>query len=66
MGEIPERSLFRQETVRKALIPYFAITQAVRTGDLAKFQEALAQYSNVFHADKNMILILRYFDDGLN
>jgi 26S proteasome regulatory subunit N3 len=27
MGEIPERSLFRQPVLRKALLPYLAITQ---------------------------------------
>ncbi|KAJ3277006.1 26S proteasome non-ATPase regulatory subunit 3 [Terramyces sp. JEL0728] len=59
MGEIPERSLFRQENLRKALIPYLQITQAVREGDLGKFQEALAKHSDIFHADKNMTLILR-------
>ncbi|KAJ3321743.1 26S proteasome non-ATPase regulatory subunit [Boothiomyces sp. JEL0866] len=59
MGEIPERSLFRQENLRKALIPYLQITQAVREGDLGKFQDALAKHSDVFHADKNMTLILR-------
>jgi 26S proteasome regulatory subunit N3 len=31
----------------------------VRTGDLQKFQETLAKYGDVFHADKNMTLILR-------
>ncbi|KAJ3261730.1 26S proteasome non-ATPase regulatory subunit [Boothiomyces macroporosus] len=59
MGEIPERSLFRQESLRKALVPYLQITQAVREGDLGKFQDALAKHSDVFHADKNMTLILR-------
>ena len=27
MGEIPERSVFRQATLRKSLVPYFHITQ---------------------------------------
>ena len=27
MGEIPERSVFRQPFLRKALIPYFHLTQ---------------------------------------
>ncbi|KAG0246362.1 proteasome regulatory subunit C-terminal-domain-containing protein [Mortierella sp. GBAus27b] len=59
MGEIPERSLFRQPVLRKALIPYFQITQAVRVGDLNKFQETLAAHSATFQADKNYTLILR-------
>lgn len=30
MGEIPERSLFRQPILKKALVPYLAITQGIR------------------------------------
>ncbi|KAG0041539.1 26S proteasome non-ATPase regulatory subunit, partial [Gryganskiella cystojenkinii] len=59
MGEIPERSLFRQPVLRKALVPYFQITQAVRIGDLTKFQETLATHAATFNADKNYTLILR-------
>ncbi|KAG0345859.1 26S proteasome non-ATPase regulatory subunit [Podila humilis] len=59
MGEIPERSLFRQPVLRKALAPYFQITQAVRVGDLNKFQETLAMHASTFNADKNYTLILR-------
>ncbi|KAG2198675.1 proteasome regulatory subunit C-terminal-domain-containing protein [Mucor mucedo] len=59
MGEIPERSLFRQPILKKALVPYLAITQAVRVGDLNKFQEALAQYDAIFKKDKTYTLILR-------
>ncbi|KAJ2997851.1 26S proteasome non-ATPase regulatory subunit [Globomyces sp. JEL0801] len=59
MGEIPERSLFRQEDLQSALVPYLHITQAVREGDLGKFQDYLVRHSDVFHADKNMTLILR-------
>ncbi|KAH7050394.1 proteasome regulatory subunit C-terminal-domain-containing protein [Linnemannia elongata] len=59
MGEIPERSLFRQPVLRKALVPYFQITQAVRVGDLNKFQETLATHAATFNADKNYTLILR-------
>ncbi|CAO3656321.1 unnamed protein product [Mucor hiemalis] len=59
MGEIPERSLFRQPILKKSLVPYLAITQAVRVGDLNKFQEALAQFDTVFKKDKTYTLILR-------
>ncbi|KAF9149082.1 26S proteasome non-ATPase regulatory subunit [Linnemannia schmuckeri] len=59
MGEIPERSLFRQPVLRKALVPYFQITQAVRVGDLNKFQETLAAHAATFNTDKNYTLILR-------
>ncbi|KAL1928212.1 hypothetical protein VTP01DRAFT_3128 [Rhizomucor pusillus] len=59
MGDIPERSLFRQPILKKALIPYLHITQAVRIGDLNKFQEGLAQFEDVFKKDKTYTLILR-------
>ncbi|KAG1462773.1 hypothetical protein G6F56_005441 [Rhizopus delemar] len=59
LGEIPERSLFRQPILKKALAPYLAITQAVRIGDLAKFQEGLAQFDAVFKKDNTYTLILR-------
>ncbi|OZJ06983.1 hypothetical protein BZG36_00260 [Bifiguratus adelaidae] len=59
MGDIPERSIFRQPVLRKALVPYLEITQAVRVGDLAKFQEVLSKYDNVVKADKTYTLILR-------
>ncbi len=59
MGEIPERSLFRQPFLKVSLLPYFHLTQAVRVGDVAKFQETLAQFSKQFKADKLYTLILR-------
>lgn len=59
MGEIPERSVFRNPLLKQSLIPYFHITQAVRVGDIAKFQDTLAKYSAVFKADKIYSLVLR-------
>lgn len=59
MGEIPERSIFRLKTIRKSLIPYLHIVQAVRVGDLGKFQDTLAKYGDKFRSDKTYTLILR-------
>ncbi|RIA82899.1 proteasome regulatory subunit C-terminal-domain-containing protein [Glomus cerebriforme] len=59
MGDIPERSIFRQPVLKKPLVPYLHIVQAVRIGDLSKFQETLAKYSDVFRKDKTFTLILR-------
>merc|ERR1719213_1111893 len=42
MGGIPERTTFTQEEMRDALLPYFAITQAVRQGDLKDFQNTMS------------------------
>ncbi|KAJ1653916.1 26S proteasome non-ATPase regulatory subunit [Dispira simplex] len=59
MGEIPERSIFRQAVLRKPLAPYLALTQAVRVGDLAKFQGTVARFETQFIKDKTNTLILR-------
>ncbi|PKY44576.1 hypothetical protein RhiirA4_400049 [Rhizophagus irregularis] len=59
MGDIPERSIFRQPVLKKPLVPYLHIVQAVRIGDLSKFQETLAKYGDVFRKDKTFTLILR-------
>jgi 26S proteasome regulatory subunit N3 len=59
MGEIPDRSIFRQASLRKSLEPYYHIAQSVRIGDLSKFQETLAKYGSKFKADKTYTLIIR-------
>lgn len=59
LGEIPERAVFRQRMFRKALLPYLAVTQAVRLGDLRAFQEAVATHSAQFKVDKTFTLIMR-------
>lgn len=62
MGGIPERTTFTQEGLREALLPYFAITQAVRTGDLKEFTAQMDKYEALFKKDKTFTLInrLRY------
>ncbi|KAJ2614168.1 26S proteasome non-ATPase regulatory subunit [Coemansia sp. RSA 1365] len=59
MGNIPERSLFRQPVLRKPLQPYLELTQAVRVGDLNKFQDVVAKYEEKFLKDDVLILIQR-------
>ncbi|KAK7092644.1 26S proteasome non-ATPase regulatory subunit 3-like [Littorina saxatilis] len=59
LGDIPERSVFRQNTMRKPLAPYFQLTQAVRQGDLRKFNEALAKFGPKFQTDHTYTLIIR-------
>ncbi|XWS25942.1 hypothetical protein CRYUN_Cryun27aG0110600 [Craigia yunnanensis] len=38
LGEIPERTIFMQKGMEKALRPYFELTNAVRIGDLELFR----------------------------
>jgi len=59
LGNIPTRDVFRTESLRRSLIPYFELTQAVRIGDLSKFSAVIDKYGDVFRADKNYTLILR-------
>lgn len=48
MGDIPERHIFRQSTMRHALAPYFQMTQAVRLGDIHRFNQVLENYGKIF------------------
>lgn len=59
LGEIPDRSIFRQQIFRRALAPYFQLTQAVRTGNLARFNEVLENFGPKFQADHTYTLIIR-------
>ncbi|KAH9514326.1 26S proteasome non-ATPase regulatory subunit 3 [Bulinus truncatus] len=59
LGEIPDRSVFRQQSLRKTLAPYFQLTQAVRGGNLQKFNETLAKFGTKFQAENTYTLIVR-------
>lgn len=59
MGEIPDRSLFREPTLRRSLAPYFQLTQAVRSGDLNRFGVVIENYGPKFQADRTFTLIIR-------
>ncbi|XP_067130678.1 26S proteasome non-ATPase regulatory subunit 3 [Centruroides vittatus] len=59
LGEIPDRSLFRQPTLRKSLAPYFQLTQAVRQGNLFNFNGVVDRFSKTFQDDHTFTLIIR-------
>ncbi|XP_017488435.1 PREDICTED: 26S proteasome non-ATPase regulatory subunit 3-like, partial [Rhagoletis zephyria] len=59
LGDIPERSIFRDPTLRRPLAPYFQLTQAVRTGNLQRFNEALEKFGSKFQTDHTYTLIIR-------
>lgn len=59
LGEIPDRLQFRQPSLKRSLMPYFLLTQAVRTGNLAKFNQALDQFGEKFQTDGTYTLIIR-------
>lgn len=59
MGDIPDRGLFRQDVLEKALTAYFDVVKAVRTGSLGQFQATLQKHAAQFEADKTYSLIVR-------
>ncbi|GAA5966988.1 hypothetical protein JCM21900_003494 [Sporobolomyces salmonicolor] len=59
MGEIPERRIFREQVLKKALRPYLEIAQAVRAGDIQAFNTALTSHSATFTADRTLSLVHR-------
>ncbi|CAG9854367.1 unnamed protein product [Phyllotreta striolata] len=59
LGDIPERQIFRQASMRHSLAPYFQLTQAVRMGNLQRFGEVLENFGPQFRQDHTYTLILR-------
>lgn len=59
LGDIPDKSIFRQPSMRRTLQPYFQLTQAVRTGNLNNFNQTLTTYSDKFSAEGTYTLIVR-------
>jgi hypothetical protein len=59
MGEIPERATFMVEKMRGALQPYLVLTKAVRVGDLAAFEAAVAANKAGWERDGVSSLISR-------
>lgn len=59
LGDIPERQVFRQGSMRHSLAPYFQLTQAVRMGNLQRFGEVLENFGPQFRQDHTFTLILR-------
>jgi len=59
IGEIPERTIFRQAGLKRSLVPYLELTKSVRIGDLAAYVNIMKTYSALFHADKTYNLIQR-------
>lgn len=59
MGDIPDRAIFRQQRLERALQPYFLLVQAVRVGDLEAFLSTVSTYTSTFRHDGTYTLILR-------
>ncbi|KAJ5798141.1 26S proteasome regulatory subunit rpn3 [Penicillium pulvis] len=59
MGDIPDRSVFRQPALEKAMHPYLLLAQAVSVGDLDGFLNIVNTHSSTFRKDGTYTLILR-------
>lgn len=59
LGEIPDRQVFRGAGLRQALGPYLQLTQAVRLGNLQRFQKVLDAHRQKFQDDHTLMLIVR-------
>jgi len=59
MGDIPERSIFRQEGLVTPLEPYLQLTQAVRVGNMTLFKDTLNWKNAQFEKDGVYMLITR-------
>lgn len=59
LGDIPDRKIFRQAALRKSLVPYFQLTQAVRMGNLQRFSEVLENFEQQFRNDHTFMLMFR-------
>ncbi|CAB4062060.1 PSMD3 [Lepeophtheirus salmonis] len=59
LGDIPERQTFLLTKNKAALAPYFYLTQAVRSGDIKRFQDVLDNHTKLFQSDHTFTLILR-------
>lgn len=59
MGDIPDRAIFRQPAIERAMHPYFLLVQAVSIGDLEGFQKIVHTHGPTFRRDGTYTLILR-------
>jgi len=59
MGDIPNRSTFREPRLQNALQAYFELVRAVRVGELDVFAETLKNHAETFKKDGLYSLILR-------
>ena len=59
MGDIPDRAMFRQASLEKAMEPYLSLVQAVRIGKMEGFLNVVQAHNATFRRDGTYTLILR-------
>lgn len=59
MGDIPDRAIFRQPSLERAMQPYLNLVQAVRVGKIDGFLNVVQTHNAIFRRDGTYTLILR-------
>lgn len=59
MGDIPDRAIFRQPSLERAMQPYLSLVQAVRVGKIDGFLNVVQTHNAIFRRDGTYTLILR-------
>ena len=59
MGDIPDRAIFRQQSLEHAMRPYLDLVQAVRVGKIEGFLNVVQAHNALFRRDGTYTLILR-------
>lgn len=59
MGDIPDRSVFRQPSLENAMHPYLLLVQTVSAGDLDGFLNTVKVHGPAFRHDGTYTLVLR-------
>ena len=59
MGDIPDRAIFRQQSLERAMEPYLKLVQAVRIGKIEGFLNVVQAHDALFRRDGTYTLVLR-------
>ena len=59
MGDIPDRAIFRQPSLERALQPYLQLAQAVGAGNIDGYNALIQKYNSSFRKDATYTLVLR-------
>uniref|UniRef100_A0A0K0FLM7 26S proteasome non-ATPase regulatory subunit 3 (inferred by orthology to a C. elegans protein) n=1 Tax=Strongyloides venezuelensis TaxID=75913 RepID=A0A0K0FLM7_STRVS len=58
-GEVPDKSIFKQDIFRGILIPYYRLANACRKGDVENFDEVVSEFREKFVNDEILSLVVR-------
>ncbi|CEF64421.1 26S proteasome non-ATPase regulatory subunit 3 [Strongyloides ratti] len=58
-GEVPDKTIFKQEIFRGILTPYYRLANACRKGDVENFDEVVSECRDKFVNDEILSLVVR-------